>query len=99
MIQRTSFKCVGFSGYDAAVNLRTNKVYVSGGELLAIIDGKTLSSQTTTIGDARGLIAVNAASNTVYFLSKSSSGSQDSVTVMDGSSVATSVVPTAPPYS
>ena len=45
---------VPFSGYDAAVNPHTDKVYVSGGELLAVIDGKTLTSQTITIGDALG---------------------------------------------
>ena len=89
---------VGPSICDVAVNPRTNKIYVSAGELLAIMDGKTLSSQlssqTMTIGDSEGLIAVNAATNKLYCRSKESAGSQDSVTVMDGSSLATSVVPT-----
>ena len=85
---------VGFSGYDVAVNPRTNKVYVSGGELLAIIDGKTLASQTLAIAAASGLIAVNAATDRVYFRSKQSSGSLDSVTVMDGSTLNTTVVST-----
>jgi DNA-binding beta-propeller fold protein YncE len=89
---------VPLSIYDVAVNPRTNKIYVSGGELLATIDGKTLSSQlssqTMTIGDSEGLIAVNAATNKIYFRSKESAGSQDSVTVMDACSLATSVVPT-----
>lgn len=85
---------VPFSDYEVAANPSTNKIYVSGGELLAIIDGKTLSLQTITIGDSAGLIAVNSATDKIYFRSKRSAGSQDSVTVMDGSTLNTSVVPT-----
>lgn len=83
-----------FSSYDVAVNSLTNKVYVSGGELLAIIDGKTLSTQTMTIGGFAGLIAVNSATNNIYFRSKESAASPDSVTVMDGSTLVATTVPT-----
>src|SRR5215472_16870397 len=85
---------LGDATFRSAVNPTTNKVYVSGGNIVTIVDVATLTSSTIPAGSDVGVIALNANTNKVYVADNKPTSSPNFVAVIDGATLDTLTVPT-----
>ncbi len=91
---------VGYFPYGVAVNAVTNKIYTvnNGDGTLTVINGTTLATQTVTVGSSPVQVAVNSVTNKIYVTNycgsdpNCSGGSNGTMTVIDGSTLATQTV-------
>ena len=83
---------VGSDPVAAAVNSRTNKIYVvnQNSNNLTIIDGATNQTTTVATGLLPSALAINPVTNKIYV----TNGNSNTVTVVDGQSNSTTSVPT-----